>query len=75
MPIIDFPDSSVGKKSACNAGDLGSIPGSGRCAGEGNTLVFWPGEHHGLYEVAKSQTQLNDFCFHVPDIVGGFFTN
>ena len=24
-----FPHSSVGKKSACNAGDLGSIPGSG----------------------------------------------
>ena len=27
---------SVGKESACNAGDLGSIPGSGRCPGEGN---------------------------------------
>ena len=31
-----FPCSSVGKKSACNAGDLGSIPGSGRSPGEGN---------------------------------------
>ena len=31
----DFPDSSVGKESACNAGDPGSIPGSGRSAGEG----------------------------------------
>ena len=30
-----FCDSSVGKESACNAGDLGSIPGSGRSAGEG----------------------------------------
>ena len=30
-----FPDSSVGKESACNAGDLGSIPGSGRSTGEG----------------------------------------
>ena len=30
-----FPDSSVGKESACNAGDPGSIPGSGRSAGEG----------------------------------------
>ena len=30
-----FPGSSVGKESACNAGDLGSIPGSGRSAGEG----------------------------------------
>ena len=29
-----FPDSSVGKESACNAGDPGSIPGSGRSAGE-----------------------------------------
>ena len=30
------PHSSVGKESACNAGDLGSIPGSGRSPGEGN---------------------------------------
>ena len=30
-----FPDSSVGKESACNAGDPGSIPGSGRSAIEG----------------------------------------
>ena len=27
---------SEGKASACNAGDLGSIPGSGRSLGEGN---------------------------------------
>jgi len=27
---------SDGKESACNAGDLGSIPGSGRSPGEGN---------------------------------------
>ena len=31
----EFPDSSVGKKSTCNTGDPGSIPGSGRSAGEG----------------------------------------
>ena len=30
-----FPDSSVGKESACNTGDPISISGSGRCAGEG----------------------------------------
>ena len=30
-----FPHSSVGKESACNAGDPGSIPGSGRSPGEG----------------------------------------
>ena len=33
--FMGFPDSSVGKESACNAGDLGSIPGSGRSTGEG----------------------------------------
>ena len=31
-----FPHSSVGKEFACSAGDLGSIPGSGRSLGEGN---------------------------------------
>ena len=31
----DFPDSSVGKESACNAGDPNLIPGSGRSTGEG----------------------------------------
>jgi len=30
-----FPDSSVGKESACNAGDPSSIPGSRRSPGEG----------------------------------------
>ena len=30
------PHSSVGKESACNAGDVGSIPGLGRSLGEGN---------------------------------------
>ena len=32
---MGFPDSSVGKESACNAGNPGSIPGPGRSAGEG----------------------------------------
>ena len=32
---MGFPDSSVGKESTCNAGDPGSIPGSGRPAGKG----------------------------------------
>ena len=31
-----FPGDSDGKESACNAGDLGSIPGSGRYLGEWN---------------------------------------
>ena len=33
---MDFPGDSDGKASACNAGDPGSIPGSGRSPGEGN---------------------------------------
>ena len=32
---MGFPDSSVGKESACNAGDTSLIPVSGRFAGEG----------------------------------------
>ena len=32
-----FPSGSDGEESACNAGDLGSIPGSGRSPGEGNS--------------------------------------
>ena len=32
---LDFLESSAGKESACNAGDPGLIPGSGRFPGEG----------------------------------------
>ena len=35
-PSLSFPYSSVRKKSACNAGDPGLIPRSGRSPGEGN---------------------------------------
>ena len=40
--ISFFNQSSVsdGKESACNVGDLGSIPGSGRSLGEGNGNPF-----------------------------------
>ena len=46
-----FPFGSVGKESACKAGDLGSIPGLGRSHGRQRlpTPVFWPGEFHGLH--------------------------
>ena len=51
-----FPGGSAGKESACNAGDLGSIPGLGRSPGEGNgwlpTPVFFPGEFHGQRSLA-----------------------
>ena len=33
---MGFPGGSDGKESACNAGDPGLIPGSGRYPGEGN---------------------------------------
>ena len=42
--LDSFPGGSDGKESACNVGNPGSIPGSGRSPGEGN--VFSPGESH-----------------------------
>ena len=36
----DFPGGSDGKESACNTGDPGSIPGSGRSPGEGHPLQY-----------------------------------
>ena len=58
---LGFPSGSVGKESACKAGDLGSIPGLGRSPGEGKG---YPLKYSGLknskdyvvYGVAKSQT-------------------
>ena len=68
---MGFPRGSEIKASACNAGDLGSIPGSGRSPGEGNgnPLQYsclenpmdggaWWATVHG---VAKSRTWLSDF--------------
>ena len=38
-----FPSGSDGKESACNAGDMGSIPGLGRSPGGGNgDLLQYP---------------------------------
>ena len=64
---VGFPGSSAGKESACNVGDWGSIPGSGRSpgGGNGNPLQYsclensmdrgvWRATVH---QVAKSQTQ------------------
>ena len=43
-----FPGDSDGEESTCNAGDPGSIPGSGRSSGVDrlSTPVFFPGEFH-----------------------------
>ena len=37
---MGFPGDSDGEESACNLGDLGSIPGLGRSPGEGNRYPF-----------------------------------
>ena len=36
LKCYHIPSGSDGKKSACNVGHLGSVPGSGRSSGEGN---------------------------------------
>ena len=59
--FLGFPCGSAGKESACNAGDLGSIPGLGRSSGEGKG---YPLQYSGLensmdcivHVVAKSPT-------------------
>ena len=55
---VIFSGGSDGKESACNAGDPGSIPGSGRAHGEKWQLipVFLPGECHGQRSLAGYST-------------------
>ena len=67
-----FPDSSDGKESTCNMGDLGLIPGLGRSPGEGKgyPLQYSSLENsmdHVVHGVAKSWTRLSDFHFHTQD--------
>ena len=38
--FLGFPGDSVGKESACDTGDLGSIPGLERSPGEGKGYLF-----------------------------------
>ena len=65
-----LPWGSDGKVSACNVGDLGSIPGLGRSPGEGNanplqySCLKWMEEPGRLQSMGlQSQTQLSDFTF------------
>ena len=71
-----FPGSSAAKESACNAGDLGSILGSGRSPGEENGYPLqysglenskdrgaWLASVHG---VTKSQTRLSNYHTDLP---------
>ena len=66
--MLGFPGGSAGKESACNVGDLGSIPGVGRSPGEGKG---YPLQYSGLENsmncivsgIAKSWTRLSNFHF------------
>ena len=67
--MLGFPGGSAGKESACNVGDLGSIPGLGRSLGEGKG---YPLQYSSLensmncivHGVAKSWIGLSDFHFY-----------
>ena len=71
---------SAGEESACNAGDLGSIPGLGRSPGEGKGS---PLQYSGLensmdcivHGVAKSRTRLSGFHFHTNNTNNSSHTN
>ena len=55
---VSFSCGSAGKESACNAGDLGSIPGLGRSLGEGNGYLL---QYSGLENLgSRVKTQLSN---------------
>ena len=69
--LLGFPSGSVGKESACNKGDLGSIPGLGRSlGGEGmathSSIIAWRNPmdkgawQATVHGITKSRTQLID---------------
>ena len=66
---LGFSSGSAGKKSTCNAGDLGSIPGLGRSRGEGEGYSL---QYSGLensmdcivHGIPNGRTWLSDFHFH-----------
>ena len=74
--FLGFPGGLNHKESVCNAGDLCSIPGSGRSPGGGHSNPLqcsclensresraWKATVH---RFAKSQTGLSDFHFQIP---------
>ena len=66
---MGFPGGSDGKESACNAGDIGSIPGLGRYPGKGNGNPLQSSCQENprdggacwaaIYGVAQNRTRLN----------------
>ena len=82
MEIVNrsnFPSRSDSKESACNAGDLGLIPGLEGSRGKGTgipTPVFLPGDpmDRGVWQaivhgVAQSQTRLKQLCMDARQMV------
>ena len=81
---MSFPHNTIGKESACNSEDLGSIPGLGRCLGEGsgyplqysglqnsmNRGAWWASVHG----VTKSQTPLSNLHFNTLEVIEFFIT-
>ena len=77
--LMGFPGGSKGKELACNAGDLGSIPGVGRSPGEGNdnppqcSCLGNPmdrGAWQAIVQgVTKIWTQLSDFHSHSKNVM------
>ena len=71
--FLDFPCGSSGKESACKAGDLGSIPGKGRCLGErkGCPLQYSGLDNsmgcivHGSQRVRNGLATINFTYFHI----------
>ena len=65
---MGFPGGSVSKESVCNAGDLGSTPGSGRSPGEGNGnhssilawRIPWTKEPDGLQSMGQKESDTTE---------------
>ena len=55
---MDFLNSSLGKESACNVGDLASIPGLGKSPGEGKG---YPLQYSGLEKSMDSPWDLKEW--------------
>ena len=67
--FLGFPGDLAGKESYCNEGDLGSIPGLERSAGEGNSYPLQYSclenpMHCIVHGVTKNRIRLRDFHFH-----------
>ena len=73
LVFLGFPGDSVGKESACNAGEMGSITGLERFAGEGNSNPHqysclenrmdrgvWKATVHGVAKESDMTEQLNN---------------